>query len=200
MSPAVAAPLQCAGATVWNAIEGYDTRPTERVGVIGVGGLGHLAVQMAAKMGCTVVVFSGTESKKKFAMEALGAKEFHATAGKKKIEHCEPVDRLIVTTSSLPSWELYIPILKPEAKIFPLIVAEGDFSFPALPMIQQGFRIQGTVVAPRALHERMLRFCAEHDVRPVVEEFPMTAEGIQEAFEKMGSGGMRYRGVLVAQD
>ena len=64
-----AAPLQCGGATVFNALEMYGTRPTDRVGIIGVGGLGHLTIQFAAKMGCEVVVFSGTDSKKEEAMK-----------------------------------------------------------------------------------------------------------------------------------
>ncbi|KAI7396612.1 GroES-like protein, partial [Hortaea werneckii] len=59
-----AAPLQCGGATVFNALHEFDTQPTETIGVMGIGGLGHLAIQYAAKMGCRVVVLSGTDSKK----------------------------------------------------------------------------------------------------------------------------------------
>lgn len=101
MTDADAAPLMCGGATVFNALYTYGVKPTDRVGVIGVGGLGHLAIQFAAKMGCDVVVFSGTESKKEEA-ERLGAKEFVAMKGKDSISVDRKVDALLVTTSANP--------------------------------------------------------------------------------------------------
>ena len=88
-----AAPLQCGGATVFNALEIYDIRPTDRVG-----GLGQLAIQFAAKMGCEVVVFSGTDSKKEEVMK-LGAQEFYAIKGVIDLSHTrKPINRLLVTT------------------------------------------------------------------------------------------------------
>ena len=197
IAPEHAAPLQCGGATVFNALEAYDTRPTERVGIIGVGGLGHLAIEFAAKMGCEVVVFSGTESKKEEAMK-LGANEFIATKDKDKLD-VKPVQRLIVTTSAMPDWNLYLPVLAPEAKVFPLTVAEGNFEMPQMPLITQGITIQGSVVAPRNIHKKMLDFVAKQGIKPVIEEFPLTKEGIEQSFEHLESGNMRFRGVLVAQ-
>lgn len=105
ISSAAAAPLMCAGATVFNALELHGVRPTDRVGVIGIGGLGHLAIQFAAKMGCNVVVFSGTDSKRDEA-KALGAHEFYATKGAKNLDIGRPVNYLIVTTSANPDWNL----------------------------------------------------------------------------------------------
>jgi D-arabinose 1-dehydrogenase-like Zn-dependent alcohol dehydrogenase len=97
-----AAPLMCGGATVFNALKMYDIQPTDRVGVMGVGGLGHLAIQFADKMGCDVVVFSGTESKKEEATK-LGAKEFVAMKGKKELDlQGKKINCLLVTTSAQP--------------------------------------------------------------------------------------------------
>jgi D-arabinose 1-dehydrogenase-like Zn-dependent alcohol dehydrogenase len=104
ITPAEAAPLMCAGSTVFNPLHTY-VRSTDRVGVVGIGGLGHLAVQFASKMGCEVVVFSGTDSKKEEA-EQLGATEFYATKGATKLEIGRRVNHLIITTSSLPDWNL----------------------------------------------------------------------------------------------
>lgn len=98
-----AAPLMCGGATVFGALKLYGVKPTDRVGIIGVGGLGHLAIQFASKMGCDVAVFSGTESKKEEATK-LGAHSFYAMKDKKPgdTEIGRPLDALIVTSSALP--------------------------------------------------------------------------------------------------
>lgn len=102
LSDEVAAPLMCGGATVFNIFEAYEIRPTSRVGIVGIGGLGHLAIQFAAKQGMDVVVFSGTESKREEAMK-LGAKEFYATKDAKKLKlDGGKIDHLLVTTSFLP--------------------------------------------------------------------------------------------------
>ncbi|KAH0833220.1 chaperonin 10-like protein [Lanmaoa asiatica] len=100
ISSAEAAPLMCAGSTVFNALHTY-VQSTDRVGVVGVGGLGHLAIQFASKMGCEVVVFSSTDNKKQEAKK-LGATEFYATRGVNKLEIGRRVNHLIITTSSMP--------------------------------------------------------------------------------------------------
>ncbi|KAF4550387.1 Alcohol dehydrogenase GroES-like domain-containing protein 7 [Elsinoe fawcettii] len=192
-----AAPLMCGGATVFNALHMYDTQPTERVGVVGVGGLGHLAIQFAAKMGCEVVVFSGSPAKKEEAMR-LGAKEFHALKEEKDLKSTtKPIDRLLVTTSAQPDWSVYVPILAPGAVVFPLSVADGDFKFPYMQLILAGITIQGSVVAPRYIHQRMLIFAARHDIKPVIQKFEMSEAGIQDALKKLDEGNVRYRAVLV---
>ena len=105
ISSSDAAPLMCAGATVFNVMYLHNIRPTDRVGIIGIGGLGHLAIQFAARMGCEVVVFSGTESKREEA-KSLGATEFCATTGAIRLEIRNPINHLLVTTSRFPDWNL----------------------------------------------------------------------------------------------
>lgn len=97
----------CAGTTVFNAMEMHGVRPTERVGILGLGGLGHLAIQFAAKMGCEVVVFSGTPGKEAEA-KALGATEFHVTQGVDALKNVKPINHLYVTTSAMPDWEKWV--------------------------------------------------------------------------------------------
>ncbi|EMC92536.1 hypothetical protein BAUCODRAFT_294973 [Baudoinia panamericana UAMH 10762] len=198
LSDEAAAPLQCGGATVFNALHTYRTDPTETVGIMGVGGLGHLAIQFAAKMGCRVVVLSGSDRKKDEAMK-LGAHEFIAMKGAKELKVSRPLDRLLVTTSAKPDWNLIAPIMASRATIHPLSVDEGNFEFPYMPMILNGINVQGSVVAARAVHFRMLEFAAQHKIEPIIEKFPMTVKGITDAMEKLNSGDMRYRAVLVPQ-
>lgn len=194
-----AAPLMCGGATVFNALKSFgNVEITHRVGIVGIGGLGHLAIQFAAKMGCEVVVFSSTESKRDEAMK-LGAKEFYATKGAKELKIGEPIDHLLVTTSFQPDWSIYLPIMAPNGTVYPLTVADGDLSLPYMSVLAAQLRIQGSLVAPRQVHREMLAFAAFHQIKPVIEEFPMTVAGITEAMEKLDAGKMRYRGVIVAQ-
>ena len=69
-----------------------------------------------------------------------------------------------------------------------------------MPLIMSGLTIQGSLVATRAIQNQMLEFVVRHQIRPLIEKFPMSKEGIEKAFERLGKGEMRYRGVLVAQD
>jgi D-arabinose 1-dehydrogenase-like Zn-dependent alcohol dehydrogenase len=193
-----AAPLMCGGATVFNVLKSHGVQSTDRVGVIGVGGLGHLAIQFASKMGCEVVVFSSTDSKKTEATK-LGSNEFIATKGVQEIKISSPIDHLIVTTSAQPDWKQYLPLLAPGGSIYPLTVSSDDLKIPYGPINSKELKIQGSVVAARNVHMQMLNFAAHHGIRPIIETFPMTVDGIEESFKKLSEGKMRYRGVLVAQ-
>ncbi|KAI0428683.1 GroES-like protein [Xylaria sp. FL1042] len=198
MSDIDAAPLQCAGATVFAVLQAHNTQPTETIGVLGLGGLGHLAIQFAAKMGNKVIVLSGSDSKKEEAFK-LGAHEFIAIKGKTKLEVSTPIDRLIVTTSAQPNWELILPIMSPGSAIYPLSVSSDNLVIPYEPILFQGIGIQGSLVASRNIHREMLAFAALHNIRPIVETFPMTEEGIQDAFERLKRGDIHLRAVLTAQ-
>lgn len=199
LSDEAAAPLMCGGATVFNALHAYHVEPTETVGIMGVGGLGHLAIQFAAKMGCYVVVLSGSERKKDEALR-LGAKEFIAMKNVKELQPSRLLDRLLVTTSAQPEWEKIVPALAPGAVVHPISFLDGgNFSFPYMPLLLNGIGVQGSVVASRYIHNRMLEFAAQHKIEPIIEKFPMTEEAINRAMDKLHDGSIRYRGVFVAQ-
>ncbi|PGH17996.1 hypothetical protein AJ80_04617 [Polytolypa hystricis UAMH7299] len=195
-----AAPLQCGGATVFAPL--INAKPNETVGVLGVGGLGHLAIQFAAKMGCRVVVLSGSESKKEQAME-FGAHKFIAMKGKTAKDILEddfwPITRLLVTSSAQPAWDVIVPLLAPRAQIHPLSVSLSNLEFPYMPLLAGRISIHGALVATRAVHRQMLAFAALHGIKPVVETYPMTEEGIKEAIERLEQGKVQYRAVLVPQ-
>jgi D-arabinose 1-dehydrogenase-like Zn-dependent alcohol dehydrogenase len=192
-----AAPLMCGGSTVFNALRLHRVSSTDRVGVIGVGGLGHLAIQFASKWGCEVVVFSSTREKEAEA-KSLGAKEFYSTKGVTKLEIGSLLDHLLVTSNTLPDWEMFLPLLAPGATIYPITVSQDKISLPAMGVLIEGLKLQGTMIAARQIHREMLEFAAFHKIVPKVEEFPLTAAGATSALEKLLNGKMRYRGVLVA--
>lgn len=198
MSDSVAAPLMCGGATVFNTLNAYNFQSTETVAVMGVGGLGHLAIQFAAKMGANVVVLSGSNRKKDEAMK-LGAHEFIATKDVEKIEPSRKINRLLVTTSAQPEWSKIVPALAPGATIHPLSVDEGNFEFPYMALLAGGITVQGSIVASRYIQNRMLEFAALHKIEPIIEKFPMNEKSINEAMDKLAAGDMRYRGVFVAE-
>ena len=198
MSNEDAGPLMCGGSTVFNALHVAQVRPTARVGIVGVGGLGHLAIQFAAKMGCQVVVFSGTDSKKEEAIK-LGAVEFYATKGVKELKISAPIDNLIVTTSSQPDWQLYLNVMAPNGVISPLSVDANDLKIPYMPLLTNGLRVQGGIVSSRQVHRDMLAFAAFHGIKPIKMTFPLTRDGVKQSLQTLEEGKMRYRGVLVAE-
>lgn len=100
-----AAPMMCAGATVWTVLTRFGVRPTDRVGILGVGGLGHLAIKLAAAMGCHVVVLSGSESKREDAMN-FGAKEFHVLGDGGKPKDFKGLNHLLVCGSAKADYNL----------------------------------------------------------------------------------------------
>ena len=118
------------------------------MGVVGIGGLGHLAIQFASKMGCNVVVFSSTEDKREEALK-LGANEFYATKNVDKLEVAHKLDFLLVTTSFLPDWNLYLDVMQKQGTVFPLTVAQGDMSIPYMALLLNGLKIVGTIVSSR---------------------------------------------------
>jgi D-arabinose 1-dehydrogenase-like Zn-dependent alcohol dehydrogenase len=125
-------------------------KPYDRIGIVGLGGLGHLAIQLAAKMGCDVVVFSSTDDKKAESMD-LGASEFYATKGVSDystLELTKPIDRLLITSSAKFNLGLFYPILARGASVFPLSVDGGDLAAPYMPTVMNGYKIVGSCITP----------------------------------------------------
>lgn len=194
----LAGPLQCAGSTVFTAMVNAGVKPYDRVGIVGLGGLGHLAVQFCTKAGCDVVVFSSTDAKKSEAMQ-LGAKEFVATKGNPKLQGIEPVNALFVTAGSQPDWDALFGIVAPEGAIVPLTVSPTEMKHPYMEMLIKQLKLIGTVAGSRSVHREMLKFASKHGIEPIIEELPMTEDGLNEALNRLAKGDVRYRFVLKSQ-
>ena len=193
-----AGPLQCGGATVYGAIVKAGARPIDRVGVVGLGGLGHLAVQYLNKMGCEVVVFSHSSSKKEQATK-LGAHEFVAVKENPELKGVKPINHLLVSTSQQPVWELFFKVMAPRGAIIPLSVSFEEMKHPYGQILAQELTITGSLVARREVHQEMLQFSARHNIHPWIEEMAMTEENINTAFDRLEKGDVRYRFVLKSQ-
>ncbi|KAE8154363.1 chaperonin 10-like protein [Aspergillus avenaceus] len=194
---AYAAPLMCGGATVWTPLTEYGVRSTDRVGVMGVGGLGHLAIKLASAMGCEVVVLSSSEGKRQEAME-YGAAEYHVLrSGERPPEECRAVKHLLLCGSANVDYSSLLPLMATHGTIYPLTVAHVPSPVPMLAMVHKGVRIQASLVASRQSIRTLLDFAAKKHVVPTINTFPMTVEGIEEAMQTLREGKMRYRGVLV---
>ncbi|KAJ5415152.1 hypothetical protein N7465_003847 [Penicillium sp. CMV-2018d] len=193
-----AAPMMCGGITVFAPLMLCGVKPCDTVGVVGMGGLGHLAVQFARAMGCEVVVFSQTDSKKEDAMK-LGASCFVTTRGKKDItaDVSSKVHHLLVTTAELPDWDLFFPILAKGASIFPLTATgpEAQLALPHMQFLLNGAKVQSSMPSKKTYSD-MLKFAARNNIRAVLECEPMSTEGINKIFNRLKEGQVRYRGVL----
>ncbi|KAK6714774.1 hypothetical protein SNK04_005706 [Fusarium graminearum] len=178
-----AAPLQCAGATVYAALKATVT-PEKRVGILGIGGLGHLAIQYANKMGADVIIYSTSTSKETEARQ-LGAKEFHLLDNMFD-DVKAPIDVLVICGTKYPDWDRVMAkeFLARDGVIVPLAApVHGPLSLP--------------LVGSRNVHDEMLEFSARHGIKPMVQIFKHEgAETIREVFELVQMNEMRYRAVL----
>ncbi|KAI8712161.1 alcohol dehydrogenase [Fusarium sp. LHS14.1] len=193
-----AAPMMCGGITVFAPLVLCGVKPSDTVGVVGMGGLGHLAVQFARAMGCEVVVFSQTDSKKEDAMK-LGATSFVTTRGKNDLTPDVPskVHHLLVTTADLPDWDLFFSILAKGAGIYPLTATGPDkqLAFPHMKFLLNGAKVQSSIPSLKTYSD-MLKFAARNNIRAMLERESFSTSGINHLLEKLAKGQVRYRGVL----
>ncbi|KAH0350451.1 GroES-like protein, partial [Aureobasidium melanogenum] len=191
-----AAPLMCAGAAVYSALMRAACRPSQRIGVLGIGGLGHLAIQFAAKMGCEVIAFSSSAGKETEAL-LYGAREFRSLSSGEPESSTQRVDCLLITAASQPDWNKVLPWIKRGGTISAMTVDPvGELRLPYLDMVMNAIQLQGSLPAPYQMHREMLAFAALHKIQPTIEVFELNTKGIETAMEKLRCGQIRYRAVL----
>jgi len=191
-----AGPLMCAGATVFTPILQYGVRPTDRVAVVGVGGLGHLAVQYLAKWGCDVTAVSSSRDKEEQARE-LGAKHFVATRGTDELgKAAGSFDFIFSTVSGDLPWDEYLAALRPQGKLCLIGIPQSRVSFGAFGLIGGEKSIVGGPTGSPSDTAAMLAFTARHGIKPMIETFPMS--DADRALDYTRAGKARFRAVLVA--
>jgi uncharacterized zinc-type alcohol dehydrogenase-like protein len=196
LDPAKAGPLLCGGITVFNPIVQFGVRPTDRVGVIGIGGLGHMAVQFLNKWGCEVTAFTSSDSKRDEAV-AMGA---HHVVNSRDPAALGPLAGsldFVISTVNVPlEWGAYIGALAPRGRLHMVGAVLEPLPVGAMGLIMQQRSVSGSPVGSPATLATMFDFAARHGISPVTEVFPMSR--VNDAFEHLRSGRARYRIVLEA--
>ncbi len=194
LDAAKAGPLFCGGITVFNPIVQLGIRPTDRVGVIGIGGLGHMALQFLNKWGCEVTAFSSSDSKKAEAI-SLGAHHVVNSRDKAQLDAIAGSLDFILSTVNVPlDWTAYLTALAPKGKLHLVGAVLAPISVGVFSLIGGQKSISGSPVGSPVTVAEMLDFAARHQIAPVTETFPFSK--INEALDHLRSGKARYRIVL----
>ena len=194
IDPAKVSPLFCGGITVFNPIVQFNVKPTDRVGVIGIGGLGHMALRFLRAWGCDVTAFSTNPDKEAEARE-LGANHFVNSRDSKAIETVANSFDLILSTANADlDWGMYISALRPKGRLHFVGVVPNAIQAYAFPLIGGQKSLSGSPLGSPATTAKMLDFAARHGIEPVTETF--TFSQVNEAIAHLEAGKARYRIVL----
>jgi D-arabinose 1-dehydrogenase-like Zn-dependent alcohol dehydrogenase len=196
LESADAAPLLCAGITTFNGLRNAGARPPDLVAVLGLGGLGHLGVQFAAKMGFETVAIARGAEKAKFA-EQLGARHYVDSARENVAEALKKLGGarvILATVTDAEAMSAAIGGLGYAGKLVILGAPAEPLQVPAIPLIFQRQSIQGWPSGTSIDSEDTLKFSESMDVRPLIEKYPL--DRAREAYDRMMSGKARFRVVL----
>jgi uncharacterized zinc-type alcohol dehydrogenase-like protein len=188
-----AGPLFCGGITVFNPIIQNSVSPTDRVGVVGIGGLGHMALQFFNKWGCDVTAFS-TSPDKEAEARALGAHHFVNSRDTVALEKlANSFDFILVTINVELDWNTYIAALRPKGTLH-LVGAAPEVGAAVFPLIMGQKSISASPLGSPATTARMLDFSARHGIAPKTEVFPMSE--VNDALKKLETDKPAHRLVL----
>jgi len=189
-----AAPLLCGGATVYSPLA-QNVRPAMRVGVVGLGGLGHLAVQFAHAFGCEVTVFS-TSPDKEAEARRLGAHHFINTREAGAMEKvANRFDFVISTACADLNWRDYVNGVRPKGRLCIVGAAPSDIRLPVFSLIMGNRAVCGSAIGSPSTIREMLEFSARNGIQPMTERFPMAK--VNAAIDRLRANQARYRIVLV---
>jgi uncharacterized zinc-type alcohol dehydrogenase-like protein len=195
LDSASAAPLLCAGITVYTPLRTYIKYPGAKVGVLGIGGLGHLAIKFAEAMGAEVTAFS-TSSDKEAEAKEFGAHYFCNWKNTEQIKAASgTLDLLLCTVSSEIDWNKAFGLLANNGVLCLVGLPVSTLNIPLLPLVFGQKAIAGSVVGGRRFMKEMLEFAAIHQIKPMIETIPISQ--INAAMDRVVANKARYRIVLV---
>ncbi|MFC4861781.1 NADPH-dependent aldehyde reductase Ahr [Pseudomonas sp. MAHUQ-62] len=196
LDPALAGPLFCAGSTVFNPLVEFDVKPTDRVGVVGIGGLGHLALRFLNAWGSEVTAFTSSLSKQDEARRLGAHKVVPSTDSAALAAIANTLDFLLVTANADLDWPAMLGTLRRKGHLNFVGVVPGAIPVHVFNLLRQQKSLSASPVGSPATMATMLEFCARHQILPQVEHFPMSR--INDAIDHLRSGKARYRVVLDA--
>ncbi|QDU32474.1 Aldehyde reductase Ahr [Poriferisphaera corsica] len=190
-----ASPLLCAGITAFNPFVEYGITATDRVGVVGIGGLGHLAIQFSRAYGCHVTAFSSTADKEMEARE-LGADGFVVSRepGNLKVL-ARSFDLLLVTANADLDWSLYASMLRPRGNMCFVGIPPSKLSVHVFDLISGQHCLSGSPIGSPKTIGRMFDLAVQHQIGAVTEEFAF--KDVNKAIARLRENKVRYRAVLV---
>jgi uncharacterized zinc-type alcohol dehydrogenase-like protein len=191
---AATAPLLCAGITTYSPLRHWKVGPGEKVGIVGLGGLGHMAVKFSKALGAETVVFTTTESKRKDA-ERLGAHHvILSTQSEQMSAHANSFDFILDTVSASHDVNQYLSLLKLDASMVLVGVPTQPLAVASTSLIFSRRNLSGSLIGGIKETQEMLDFCAKHDIVSDVEIIPI--QKINEAYERVLRSDVKYRFVI----
>ncbi|CAI6332291.1 unnamed protein product [Periconia digitata] len=198
VSAADYAPLLCAGVTVFNGIRKMGITQGDIVAIQGLGGLGHLAIQYSRKMGYRTVAISSSDSKKQFAKD-LGANDYIDTSKEDAAEALQKMGGAGLIVVTAPNPKIMGPMAKGLASLGKLLILAptGEIPIDTVTLISKGASVHGWPSGHALDCEEAIEFADNQDVKCMVEKFPF--DKVEEAVERMMSGKVRFRSVLLME-
>lgn len=194
VNPDSAGPLFCGGVTVFNPLVQFDIKPTAKVAVVGIGGLGHLALQFLNAWGCEVTAFTSSESKKAECL-TMGAHHVLNTRNEQELaDAAGTFDLILSTVNSKLDWNAYLETLAPKGRLHFVGATLEPLDIGVFPLILGQRSISGSPVGSPNTIKSMLDFSALHQIEPIVEYFKF--DQVNEALAKLLEGKAHYRIVL----
>ncbi|MEO7251160.1 MAG: zinc-binding dehydrogenase, partial [Arenimonas sp.] len=189
-------PLLCGGITVFAPLRELGISPTARVGVVGIGGLGHLALKFCKAWGCEVIAFTSSESKAEEA-RAFGAHRVVSSRDSEAIgKLAGTLDLIIDTVNASLDWSALLAALAPHGRLHVVGAVPEPIPVPVFALLMGQKSVSGSPTGSRGAIDAMLEFAARHQVAPQTEHFPMSR--VNEAMDHLRAGKARYRIVLDA--
>lgn len=193
---AATAPLLCAGITTYSPLRHWNVGPGKRVGVVGIGGLGHMAIKLAHAMGAHVVVFTTSESKKADA-KRLGADEVILSNDEAQMQQSQKLDFILDAVSAEHNINAYLNHLKHDGTLAIVGAPEKPLPVSVFNLIMGRKNFAGSLIGGIAETQEMLDFCGRHNITADIELIKI--QQVNEAYERMLKGDVKYRFVIDMQ-
>ena len=189
-----AGPLFCGGITVFAPMMDFDLKPTDHIGIVGIGGLGHLAIQFAKAWGCEVTAFTSNLDKEA-ELKDLGAHNIVNSRDEAALKALRgQFDMVLSTVNVTLPWHRYMSALAPEGRLITVGMVGEPIGISARQLITGQKSVGGSDTGAPHMVAKMLEFCTRHNIKPMVDYFPMSE--INDAIAYLKAGKARYRVVL----